>query len=271
MRNLMVIMLLLVVPTFASASSARVVEVTGEVICVRDGGRSERLGRGAKLDTGDLVQVGEGGQARLLVDEHAVVDLASGAELRLKPTERSGSTALGLLAGRMWARVSSLLGGESFDVETKNAVAGVRGTSFFADVDGDATTIHVEAGAVQVESRRGERALIEASQRLRVGAGLFERGTIDADNLAALRGRFAASNRSAGRERQAMDQLRGALRRERARDAGDGDGVERDGKLRDAMREAYRNRRDNPIDIDPQVARRILERQRERRLLRGFR
>ncbi|MEZ0311723.1 MAG: FecR domain-containing protein [Myxococcota bacterium] len=261
MRALIVIVLLCTAP-LASASTARVVEAQGLVERVSADGAATSLTRGTTVRDGDLVRVGDGSQARLLVDDQAVIELGAGSQLRLQPTAREGSTSLRLLSGRLWARVSSLFDDDTVEVETANAVAGVRGTSFFAEVDGDATTVSVEAGSVEVASRAGQRALIGESERAVVTGAKLERAMLDRAAFETLRGRIASREPGDFFERDGFDRLRSAWRRTRD---GDGGGLlEREG-VRDALREAYRNRRDNPLDIDPALARRILERLRELR------
>jgi hypothetical protein len=254
---------LLLAPRLAPASTARVVEARGTVERVAGDGGALALERGATVHDGDLVRVGDGGHARLLVDDQAVIELSAGSELRLQTPRREGSTSLRLLSGRIWARVSSLFGGNTVEVETPNAVAGVRGTSFFTEVGGDETTVSVEAGSVEVASLAGERALIGASEQAVVSGRLLTRGMLDHAHFETLRGRFASRERGELFDRDGLDRLRTSWRRERQREA-DGGLPTRDG-VRDFLREAYRTRRDNPLDIDPAQARRILERLRELR------
>ncbi len=258
----LIVMASLLIAGLASASTARVVESRGLVERVGADGVAASLSRGATVRDGDLIRVGDGSQARLLVDDQAVIELGAGSELRLQPAQRQGSTSLRLVSGRLWARVAALFGDDTVLVETANAVAGVRGTSFFAEVDGDETTVSVEAGAVEVASLAGERALIGASEQAVVTGTRLQRAMLDRAGIDRLRGRIA--NREPGDflERDGFDRLRSSLRRTRD---GDRSGpLSRDG-VRDALREAYRTRRDNPLDIDPAQARRLLERLRELR------
>jgi hypothetical protein len=57
-----------------------------------------------------------------------------------------------LLVGDMWAKVAKAVGGESrFEVQTANAVAGVRGTTFRVDAREDrSVVVKVYAGTVAV-------------------------------------------------------------------------------------------------------------------------
>ncbi|NOZ86753.1 MAG: FecR domain-containing protein [Deltaproteobacteria bacterium] len=59
-----------------------------------------------------------------------------------------------LVAGKAWARVTSLFGNDSsFEVKTRNAVAGVRGTVFRVDVAKDTSTlVRVYSGVVAVSN-----------------------------------------------------------------------------------------------------------------------
>ena len=63
--------------------------------------------------------------------------------------------------GRLWARVSRLFGDESsFEVNTENAVAGVRGTEFFAIAGPNGEQYIVDHGSVNV-SNNGNSILLD--------------------------------------------------------------------------------------------------------------
>lgn len=211
----------------ALASTARVVDLDGDVTVVGDGG-ARAVERGSSLAEHERIRTGSDGHVRLLVNDTAVVDLSPNAELAIDASPR-GETRIGLSLGRLWARVSHLLGEDRFVVDTPTAVAGVRGTSFFAEVDGGGTIFGVEAGAVEVTNRQGDRMLLEPNERL--------------DTRTFLRTRVE-NQEFAPRER-----FRSAFVRSQVAPA----------------REIIRQRREAPLDIDPGQARRYLERLRELR------
>ena len=83
--------------------------------------------------------------------------LAEKAKLQLTEAHFTGGAAKRKLSaklffGNLWAKVTSVIQGEQkFQVETENAVAGVRGTTFRVDAHTDKSVlVRVYAGAVAV-------------------------------------------------------------------------------------------------------------------------
>jgi hypothetical protein len=245
--------------TTARASTARLVEASGTVEVVDMSGTSHILQHGARVAEGETVRTGGDGHARLLVDDHAVIDLAADSQLRMSPSRNGSSIAL--RAGRLWARVTTLFGNDRFEVTTDNAVAGVRGTSFFTEVEGASTTVSVEAGSVEVRAHTGEVARLGAAERAFVTQHL-ERSKVDNGAFERLRERTVA------RERDHLEGVRSGLGQEIGRAHED---YRDDARLRDTLREIMRNRRDGALDIDPGIARRLRDRLEELRALRRAR
>ena len=157
------------VPTSRGNAPARVSFVQGEASFVRGGARAtaqpnadapwRRLRAKAMLRAGDTVRT----QAKTRVE----LTLGDGSRLRLGPDsmitlqaanflpngERRVSVRMWL--GRLWAHVAKRLGGSSaFEVHTRNAVAGVRGTSFAVMAQSDlSSVVKVYTGTVGVRKR----------------------------------------------------------------------------------------------------------------------
>lgn len=76
-----------------------------------------------------------------------------------------------LAAGRVWALIKGLNGG-SFEIESANAVAGVRGTELVVDASDEASEVYVVEGEVEVRSRSApeQKQRVRAQQRTRVVA-----------------------------------------------------------------------------------------------------
>jgi hypothetical protein len=122
-------------------------------------GRTEPLAVGSPVHEGDLLET----QRRTRLE----VRLADGSVLRLGPSSRAAvqAAAFGrtveerkvsakLLVGKVWANVARAVGGEQrFEVQTENAVAGVRGTTFRVDAATDrSVVVKVYSGTVAVAS-----------------------------------------------------------------------------------------------------------------------
>lgn len=66
-----------------------------------------------------------------------------------------------LLTGKMWARIMKLLGRDShFEITTKHAAAGVRGTAFWTQTSAKSTTFVIDHGAVSITQSNGGEQLL---------------------------------------------------------------------------------------------------------------
>ena len=167
---------------WADASIARATLVDGRVERVRkaraytssDGPSARapwrRVRQGMGLRVGDAVRTGAKGRLELT--------LGDGSRLRLGPStvvtlsrahfDNSGrrQVTVRMWLGRLWAQVTRRLGrGSAFEVKTRNAVAGVRGTSFAVLANADlSSVVKVYTGTVGVRTE----GLLAGSKRVRV-------------------------------------------------------------------------------------------------------
>jgi hypothetical protein len=120
-------------------------------------GKAEPLKVGSPVAQGDVLET----QKRTRLE----VKLADGSILRVGPSSMATiqSASFGktvderkvsakLLVGKVWANVAKAVGGEQrFEVQTENAVAGVRGTTFRVDAATDkSVVVKVYSGTVAV-------------------------------------------------------------------------------------------------------------------------
>lgn len=137
----------------AAGPSARVVTVEGEVK-----GRppkSEAYGRltdGDRVSYGSRIRTGPKGQATLRFDDGTQVKIRAKSEVLVRPRPKKEVSGVVLFFGRVWSKVAKSVGGRtSFEVESANAVAGVRGTEFEVGVADDGSTrVRVSEGTVAV-------------------------------------------------------------------------------------------------------------------------
>ncbi len=153
----------------AGPSDGRVVLTHGDVV-VRTADTSIKGMPGVLVRQGDQVRTGPESGVRLLLGGSAVVDLGANTSMVVTRAGTSSSeTKIKVWSGRLWARVSSLFGNNAkFEVESPNAVAGVRGTEFIFDVSPDGgTEVTVLDGSVAVTARDGGPArLLEVGDRI---------------------------------------------------------------------------------------------------------
>jgi len=118
------------------------------------GGAKRALAQGATVVEGETVSTEAGTKVELKMKDGSIVRVGPNSRLELRAAyfgsagEKKFSAKLTF--GRLWSRVTGLVGGSSkFEVETDNAVAGVRGTTFRIDAKTDKSVlVSVYAGSV---------------------------------------------------------------------------------------------------------------------------
>jgi len=121
--------------------------------------REVLLKEGDAVHEGDEIRTQALSFVSIVLNNQSLVQLAAQTSLTLRKIGKTSETPVRLQVtlGRIWARVVGLLKQEtSFEVQSPNAVAGVRGTSFFVDVTKETeTTFIVDNGIVQVNDQQG--------------------------------------------------------------------------------------------------------------------
>lgn len=132
---------LLLISQILVSDPAVVTSVTGYVEVVTSN-QTVLLQRFDQVQEGETVITHENSTAQLRLSSGSTIRLAPQTNLTLREMKTGRPAAnrkegLKLLTGKIWAKVSSLWGDDSkFEVATDNAVAGVRGTSFTVESDG---------------------------------------------------------------------------------------------------------------------------------------
>lgn len=135
-------------------NSAKVSFLEGKATVTAEGGKATPLAKDATVFENDMVETQAGTKVELKLADGSAIRIGPTSKLQLKSAyfgekgEKKFSAKL--LFGRVWSKVSGLVGGESkFEVETDNAVAGVRGTTFRVDARQDKSVlVRVYAGSV---------------------------------------------------------------------------------------------------------------------------
>lgn len=135
-------------------NSAEVTILQGTAWRVPEKGEKAALAKGAHVFEGDTVETDPGGRLQVSFKDGSAIRVGPSSKLLLKSAyfgeKGEKNVSAKLFFGRVWSKVSGLVGGESkFEVETDNAVAGVRGTTFRVDASRDRSVlVRVYAGAV---------------------------------------------------------------------------------------------------------------------------
>jgi hypothetical protein len=162
----------------AATKTAQVSALEGKAQRSRTGAAPVALRVGAALGQGDVIETGRDARLEIRFSDNSVLRLGPAAKLQLAEAHFAAGPAkrkltARLFFGKLWAKVTSVIQGEQrFQVETENAVAGVRGTTFRVDAREDKSVlVRVYDGAVAVGKNApaaapGERHEVEGPQEV---------------------------------------------------------------------------------------------------------
>lgn len=122
------------------------------------------------IESNDVIVTGDKSSASLFLNDESAITLAAGSKLVVKELSIKGNTRKGLFSltmGKLTANVRKFVGGNNvFEIQTPNAVAGVRGTGFevvFLMVPQMATNVTCTVGAMSVSSLSATGAVISTT------------------------------------------------------------------------------------------------------------
>jgi hypothetical protein len=163
----------------AAPKTAQVSALEGKAQRSRGGGARSDLRLGMAVGQGDTIETQEKARLEIRFSDNSVLRLGSRAKLQLAEAHFAAAARRRLRArlffGKLWAKVTSVLQGEQkFEVETENAVAGVRGTTFRVDANEDKSvlvrvydgSVAVGKGAAQAGAPGGERREVAGPQEV---------------------------------------------------------------------------------------------------------
>jgi len=144
----------------AEARSAQVSFLEGSAQKSRGRGVRGDLRVGAVLGQGDTIETQDATRLEIRFGDGSVLRLGPKSRVQLAEAHFGGGAArrkltARLFLGRLWAKVTSVIqGDQKFQVETENAVAGVRGTTFRVDANADRSVlVRVYDGSVAVAKK----------------------------------------------------------------------------------------------------------------------
>ena len=148
------------------APEGKLVEMSGPVeVLPLDSEEWKPAAAGMTLEAGDTVRTGKKGRAFITLGDDVELRLGSetSVEIQLEENTDTRRRAVGLLLGVLFTKVITAEGEEKpFEVQTANAVAGVRGTEFTTAVALDGTVrTSVQEGKVVLEAEEKEVELTE--------------------------------------------------------------------------------------------------------------
>ncbi len=160
----LVLALLLLTPEAMAAGAAQVSFLEGSAVLTKAGQTKTgaKLKRGVRIGVGDKISTGAKSRIELTLPDGSALRLGAETELVLDAARFDGkrreAVGVTVLLGRVWAKAAKAVGA-SFEVQTKNAVSGVRGTSFTVLAQQDSSAIvRVYSGTVGVKKKGGPGA-----------------------------------------------------------------------------------------------------------------
>ena len=137
---------------------ARVTYVQGEVRRqASEEGPWVALTLGAFVETGERIMTMKGGRLELQLPDKSIIRFDEESDVRLakveyNPAQSKRDVRVSLVLGKTWANIQTVFGSsKGVQVETENAIVGVRGTVFRMNVDLDRSAmIRVYRGSVAV-------------------------------------------------------------------------------------------------------------------------
>ena len=144
----------------AQGKTAQVSALEGRAQKSRAGGAPVQLRLGAAVVQGDTIETSDTARLEIRFSDNSVLRLGPKARLLLAESHFAAGPArrrmtAKLFFGNLWAKVTSVIHGDQrFQIETENAVAGVRGTEFRVEVaPKQEDLVRVYEGVVQVDGK----------------------------------------------------------------------------------------------------------------------
>lgn len=117
------------------------------------------------LPSGSYVKTDEAAFASIFLPDNSLISLSENTEIQINYSPEA--VDLKQLVGETWNRVQTLSNGGTFQIESPNTIAAVRGTIFDVIVEGEnSTTVHVDESIVEVSeldtNENGEKVVVES-------------------------------------------------------------------------------------------------------------
>ena len=141
-----------------STPNAYLKSISGDVQ-IFDGNSWIKAEQGMSLSLNNKIKT-TNGEALLILFNSVFIEIKKETEIEvtsliphdMKIKQNSGST---------WSKYLNLIGGNNYEVETKKAVASIRGTDFYIEIKDDETTLLVNEGEVSFSNENTNLSVIE--------------------------------------------------------------------------------------------------------------
>jgi len=159
----------------------------GEVL-VDNGNGFEQVTGEVSLEVNSKVKTGSDGKATIVLFESLIQMVEPNTELSIERLAKD-NPKIQQASGNTWNKFTSLTGMNSYEVETPNSVAIVRGTGYTVELDG----IKVIDGMVEVETPDGEKYQVESGRALVMENGTWTERDLTPEEIEYLLGKMKES------------------------------------------------------------------------------
>jgi hypothetical protein len=131
-----------------------ILEIVMKPVFVKVPGATEAVPavQNQEVVAGTTISTGEGGRAQVIFPNHTVTRLDENTEIVLEKDSTAPSNILiKLKKNRIWSRISTIVGLDSFETQSANALAAVRGTSYGHETSEEGDKIITTKGTVTGE------------------------------------------------------------------------------------------------------------------------
>ncbi len=144
-------------PPAADPLSVRVESIEGSVSVLSVSGETRKLSNQDSLQPGDKVTTEDYASCRIVYENGTETTLGSGTSVIVNQADSSG-VRLNVTMGKVWIKVKHLIiGEETFETETRQVNAAVRGTLFYVDAgSGESTYIALLDGILAAGGSEAE-------------------------------------------------------------------------------------------------------------------
>ncbi|MBI5508624.1 MAG: FecR domain-containing protein [Deltaproteobacteria bacterium] len=146
----------------APDSGGKLTLVKGQAFTTAAGGSEAKAAQGDSVAPGTKIRTGKDGLVEVTFTDGSLLKIQAGSSLVLSGAKRQKKkNVVVLFFGRVWSKVTKSGGETNYEINTPNAVCGVRGTEFDTVVADDGSArVRVTSGTVGVAGDgSGERAV----------------------------------------------------------------------------------------------------------------
>jgi len=218
-RHLIIILTLVLQAGAAWATEGKATSVKGEAWATAPGGSEAKLTQGTELPAGTKIRTGKDGLVEITFDDGSLLRVQPCTSLALSPAKRqTKKNAVVLFFGRVWSRVTKSDSDRSYEVNTPNAVCGVRGTEFDTAVADDGTArVRVTSGKVAVEGDGSDAAMVGKGEEVEADDEGVDESTGAAEKAKWEEWQKSKEERLKGNSKPIVERIKGKIMQRKAK------------------------------------------------------